>query len=76
MESFHLKDELLNSLAKKYGTPLFVYNGDLIKQRFTDLFKFIKWPKLKIFYAMKANYNIEIFFIHLIGAVQAKRKFF
>jgi len=60
MESFHLKDNLLNSLAKKYETPLFVYNGDLIKQRYTDLFKFIKWPKLKIFYAMKANYNIEI----------------
>ena len=60
LEAFHLKDEYLKILAKKYGTPLFVYNGDLIRQRYRELFRFIDWPKLKIFFAMKSNYNTEI----------------
>lgn len=53
------KDQLLK-VAKKYGTPLFVYDGDLIKQRYNELYDFIKWPRLKIFFAMKANYNVAI----------------
>ncbi len=52
-------DQLVE-LAKTYGTPLYVYDGDLILQRYKELFKFIPWPKLEIFYAMKANYNVGI----------------
>ncbi|MFT4303680.1 MAG: diaminopimelate decarboxylase [Candidatus Woesearchaeota archaeon] len=55
-----LQKEKLQKYAKKYGTPLYVYDGDLIKQRYNELHKFITWPKLKIFYAMKANYNVHI----------------
>jgi len=55
-----LKNELLIELAEKYGTPLYVYNGDLIIQRYKELYKFIPWPKLRIYYAMKANYNVGI----------------
>lgn len=49
--------ELLLKLAGEYGTPLFVYDGDLMKSRYADLFDFIRHPRLKIHYAMKANYN-------------------
>jgi len=52
--------EQLIELAKKYGTPLYVYNGDLIIQRYKEMHDFIPWPKLKIYYAMKANYNLSI----------------
>jgi diaminopimelate decarboxylase len=55
-----VEETKLISIAKKYGTPLYLYDGDLIIQRYNELFKFIKWPKLKIFYAMKANYNPDI----------------
>lgn len=55
-----LKDELLINLAEAYDTPLYVYDGDLIVQRYKELFDFIKWPKLRIYYAMKANYNVGI----------------
>lgn len=51
--------QLLN-YANKYGTPLYVYDGDLIIERYNELKKFINWPKLKILYAMKANYNVGI----------------
>jgi len=53
-------DTTLKKCAEKYGTPLYVYDGDLIKQRYNELYDFIAWPKLRIYYAMKANYNINI----------------
>lgn len=53
------KDKLLN-IAKEYDTPLYVYNGDLVKKRYKELYDFIDWPILKIHYALKANYNPAI----------------
>lgn len=53
------RESFLN-YAEKYGTPLYVYNGDIIVKRYKELYDYIKWPKLKILYAMKANYNIGI----------------
>ena len=50
----------LNNYAEKYGTPLYVYDADLIIRRYRELYEYIKWPKVKILYAMKANYNIGI----------------
>ena len=55
---------MLLELAGQYGTPLFVYDGDLAVERFRDLGKFITWPRLGIHYALKANYNpalLELF---------------
>jgi diaminopimelate decarboxylase len=55
-----LSRELLLQAAEKFGTPLYVYDGDEVVQRYSELYDFIKWPKLKIHYAMKANYNFSI----------------
>lgn len=55
-----ISEEKLIELGKKYGTPLFVYDADLILQRFKELHKFISYPKLRIYYAMKANYSTAI----------------
>ncbi len=52
-----LNQELLLRLAAQYGTPLFVYDGDMVVERYRDLFRFIPYPKLRIHYALKANYN-------------------
>ncbi len=47
----------LQELAKKYGTPLFVYDGALMLERYYDLFRFISTDALRVHYALKANYN-------------------
>ncbi len=60
MSEVHLDNELIIGLAEKYGTPLYVYNGDLIVKRYGELHDFIDFPGLKILYAMKANYNYHI----------------
>lgn len=50
----------LVELAKEYGTPLYVYDLDHVVAQYQSLFQAIDWPKLKIFYAMKANFNPDI----------------
>jgi len=36
---------------------VYVYDGDLIVQRYRELYEFFSWPKLRVLYAMKANFN-------------------
>jgi diaminopimelate decarboxylase len=55
-----LSADVLLKAAREYGTPLFVYDADLMLQRYRDLYDFISWPKLRIFYALKANYNVAL----------------
>lgn len=59
----------IHSLIDKYKTPFYLYDGNIIRERYFQLFEFIKWPKLKIYYAMKANYNKGILnILNEIGA--------
>ncbi|MCP4762946.1 MAG: diaminopimelate decarboxylase [archaeon] len=55
-----LDDETLIDAAKELGTPLYVYDGDLILKMYKGLYDYIKWPKLRIYYSIKANYNVGI----------------
>lgn len=58
--SSEMSKEQLLTLAAKYGTPLYVYNGNVIQQKYKELCSFFPWKALKVFYAMKANYNLAI----------------
>ncbi|MCX6694854.1 MAG: diaminopimelate decarboxylase [Candidatus Altiarchaeota archaeon] len=57
-----MDDSLLKSIAGKYGTPLYVYDGDLVLERcrqFKNAFK--GFPvKVKFCYAVKANTSLAI----------------
>ncbi|MBR7155340.1 MAG: diaminopimelate decarboxylase, partial [Lentisphaeria bacterium] len=52
-----LQPQELLKFAASYGTPLFVYDADVMLSRYHDLHKFIKTPTLQVHYALKANYN-------------------
>ncbi|MCI1958541.1 MAG: diaminopimelate decarboxylase [Clostridia bacterium] len=45
-------------LAEKYGTPLYVYNERVIRQKCREIKKFVKYPKFVVDYSSKANTNI------------------
>ena len=45
----------VSDLAKKYGTPLFVYDANLIENIFIKIKNAIKNINGQIFYAIKAN---------------------
>ncbi|MBT4446355.1 diaminopimelate decarboxylase [archaeon] len=55
-----IPDKQLISLTEKYQTPLYCYEAELIKKRYHELYSFIPYSKLRIYYAMKANYNLHI----------------
>ena len=52
-----ISDARLLELAEMHGTPLYVYDGDMVLEHYRALFRFIPHPRLGIHYALKANYN-------------------
>lgn len=54
-------DQLIG-YAARYGTPLYVYDGDLIERKFTEFKQaFDKvYPRTRFYYALKANTSLAI----------------
>ena len=48
------------ALAKKYGTPLYIYDFDYIENRYTALKDAFSGKKSMINYAVKANSNLSV----------------
>jgi len=48
------------TLITEYGSPLYVYDAEIIKTRFRQLRKNLTLPDARIYYAAKANANIAI----------------
>jgi diaminopimelate decarboxylase len=58
----------ITTLARKYGTPLFVYDGDVLRQQFQQL-RDVLDERVELFYSLKANPNISICaLLHSLGA--------
>jgi diaminopimelate decarboxylase len=53
-------NQKLTALAKKYGTPLYVYDGDKIIEKYNTFKNAFKVDNLKIHYAAKALTNLSI----------------
>ncbi len=47
-------------LAAEFGTPLYVYDGDVLASTITGLRKALH-PALEVFYSLKANPNVSVF---------------
>ncbi len=47
-------------LVSEFGSPLYVYEEELVRNRYTELHDSITYPKMRIHYALKANSNLEI----------------
>ena len=52
--------EMLIAIAEQFGTPTYVYDLDRVLQQYKAFTSAFSWPRLKICYAMKANYNPDI----------------
>ena len=56
-----MQNEQLLSLVSKYGSPLYVYDANIIESQYNRMANaFSSVQKLKINYAVKANTNINI----------------
>ena len=47
-------------LIEEYGSPLYVYEEETIRNRYKDFAENISYPHLRIYYACKANSNLAI----------------
>jgi len=47
-------------LAEEYGTPLYVYSEDILRQRCRELKNLISYKNFKVNYSPKANSNLEL----------------
>ena len=47
-------------LTEKYGTPLYVYNENILRQRCRDMKGLISYRNFKVNYSPKANGNLEL----------------
>lgn len=47
-------------LIEQFGSPLYVYDAAIIRERYESLMKVIDYPQVRIHYAMKANSNQRI----------------
>ncbi|MEN2998451.1 MAG: diaminopimelate decarboxylase [Brevinematia bacterium] len=56
----NFKDIDLLSIAKEYGTPIYLYNLDKVEENFRNLLNSIPYENKKILFAMKSNFNCEI----------------
>ncbi|MCX7745921.1 MAG: diaminopimelate decarboxylase [Clostridia bacterium] len=47
-------------LIRKYGSPLYVYNESILRQRCKEVLGLITYPNFKVNYSIKANSNLEL----------------
>ncbi|NPV38726.1 MAG: diaminopimelate decarboxylase [Brevinematales bacterium] len=50
----------VSELVSEFGSPLYVYNESVIRDRYTTLVNAIPYPHKRLHYAMKANSNLRI----------------
>ena len=71
--SEQLSREYLISLAHEYGTPLYVYHAEKIKEQYDKLRSAFTDCNARFFYACKALSNINILrFVERLGASAAE----
>ncbi len=57
---FYIDKFSCEDLIAKFGSPLYVYNGQTFRDRFNSLANAFDYPKIRIYYACKSNTNINV----------------
>ncbi|MBC7949156.1 MAG: diaminopimelate decarboxylase [Chitinophagaceae bacterium] len=67
--SLQLTNEQLTAAAREFGTPLYVYHAEQIKQQYEKLLSAFNGSKVVFFYAGKALTNLNVLhYINKLGA--------
>src|SRR5690554_2539371 len=60
MDKFKLNKDRAFELLDKYGSPLYVYNEEIIRKRCRELKNLLSSKNFQVNYSAKANTNLEI----------------
>jgi diaminopimelate decarboxylase len=67
-ESHAVQGIAVTELAERFGTPLYIYDGEIISRQYRGLRDRLH-PQVEIFYSLKANPNISVCaLLHSMGA--------
>lgn len=50
----------VHELLRKYGSPLYVYDEDILRERCREMKNLLSYPHFRINYSAKANTNVEL----------------
>ncbi|MCX5779498.1 MAG: diaminopimelate decarboxylase [Firmicutes bacterium] len=50
----------VHTLLKEYGSPLYVYDEEMLRKRCQEMRNLIKYPHFRVNYSAKANTNVEL----------------
>jgi diaminopimelate decarboxylase len=65
---FEVQGIEISELAQKFGTPMYVYDGDALTGRMRELRELLH-PRLEVFFSLKANPNVSVCAVlHSAGA--------
>ncbi len=53
-------DATPQNLIDTYGSPLYVYNENILRERCREMAQLISYPQFKVNYSIKANSNLEL----------------
>jgi len=57
---FYIDDLSCEDLVSGFGSPLYVYNGQTFRDRYSSLANSFDYPKIRIYYACKSNTNLNV----------------
>lgn len=50
----------VHKLLQEYGSPLYIYDEEILRERCRELRNLIKYPQFRVNYSAKANTNVEL----------------
>lgn len=68
-KEYQIQQLPVSDIAERFGTPLYVYDGDVLQQVYQELRDCLRL-KWSLFYSLKANPNISI--VHMLREMGAQ----
>ncbi|MDR1703727.1 MAG: diaminopimelate decarboxylase [Clostridiales bacterium] len=59
-ETGFFKDNAPMELVREFGSPLYVYNEDILRERCREMANLVRYPRFRPSYSAKANANIRL----------------
>lgn len=56
----------VHELLKQFGSPLYVYDEEILRQRCREMRNLLKYPQFRVNYSAKANTNVEL--LKIVGS--------
>lgn len=57
---YAIRGHALLEAAREFPTPFYLYDAERVIEQYANLKQYIQWDRLRIYYAMKANFSVPL----------------